>query len=698
MQASSTNSILQWQRKNSAAGRGNARRVFNATPASAVQNRRACPRRPLRVLAYRPRITPVEKELAVRTLWAAADRSVSPADVFGTIRFLETHTTPAERDISPDVLNGQWRLQVMSAQKSQKNILSHFHPPKILVLAPILISDAVAPALLCDANARSSRRRTRGGKRGRTAPPGGPLVRGSSASTPGRRTRGSRPRSTSATARTPSGRWLCISKGRASGTKVRRRRRELQYGCCCCGDASRRRPPSPVAHHCPKMRHVCCSCSASAWPPGSLPSFVFAAACCAAAEMKVLDFVFRTMTVQLGPFRLPSLRLPPWFGPGSRASARDQLLGREAAGRGISNNHRAGKPKSTRTPGVLVEAPPPAAAALSSPLSSSQQQQEQSTSGGHDGGSAQQQQRREGGGGGVSSGAQEDEEGEVAEEVVPLRNVVATTRGMQARASGGHGWFEPSLSKQPAPPADDGEDNEQRRRSSNNSDVQHYSQHEQQERPQPQQSAATAAPLMQPLEEEEQGEPRLEPPWHDGPYGSALAHQPLREPPLGEEAQDASLRLRSLDEEEAELLEEGEDFSGSPEDEPSLEAVSSVTSGAAGMRGVVALTGTGKPARRGTHRRPSAPIAAAAEGAAAASSGSDGDGDGVGDEGGGPSGHGAAGSSGGGGGIPLHRRGRKRNAFFRIIYADDKVLVARGREGGVALWTRHSFVPAYKLA
>lgn len=66
----------------------------------------------LRAVAYRPRLAEAEKSVAVRTLWGAAERTMQPADIFSTIRFLEAHTTPAERDIDPAVLNGTWRLQV----------------------------------------------------------------------------------------------------------------------------------------------------------------------------------------------------------------------------------------------------------------------------------------------------------------------------------------------------------------------------------------------------------------------------------------------------------------------------------------------------------------------------------------------------------------------------------------------------------
>lgn len=59
------------------------------------------------------------KEIAARTLRAAASRSVSPSDLLSTIRWLEINTRPCERDITPDVLNGQWRLQARS--------FSHLH-------------------------------------------------------------------------------------------------------------------------------------------------------------------------------------------------------------------------------------------------------------------------------------------------------------------------------------------------------------------------------------------------------------------------------------------------------------------------------------------------------------------------------------------------------------------------------------------
>lgn len=394
----------------------------------------------------------------------------------------------------------------------------------------------------------------------------------------------------------------------------------------------------------------------------------------ASADMKVLDFVFRTCTLQLGRFRLPSLRLPP-FGPAARAPSRSLLLGRPIGG------GDAPKPSAPArlTPGFLVEAPSAVWGA-----------EEKGGPGG--------------GGGGISSSGQLQEQAPMLEDPWgdAVDSAAAEETGDAAPSSSlrqdneeaeevlrfrdGPEWSEPSLSEQPA--AED-------------------------------RQAESAAGDQQQWEEKEEVEEAPEPPWHDGPYSSAIAHTPVRDPPLGDAAQQA---LRALEEEEQQLLKalqlakqdaaassvedeqtpqptpadkgaaaaagdaqqpqeeeeggDGDDGGFPPaEDEPSLMAVSATTSGAGGTKGIIALAGVAK-SRRSGNRRPSTPIAAVPSSASQQASGD---------------------GSGSGGGIPLHRRGRKMGSLFRIIFADEHVLVARGREGGVALWTRHSSVPAYRI-
>lgn len=435
----------------------------------------------------------------------------------------------------------------------------------------------------------------------------------------------------------------------------------------------------------------------SAYAPLGLLSIHFEGSSVWDPQMGVLDFVFRKMTVMVGAFRLPPLRLPP-FGPRSRAASRDLLLGRAPGDKGDLSHGAAGGGGQRRPQRSFVsaaaasgDASAPAAVPWSSPAMPSsaaaattpqpegmlEDPWDDSPAAAPSGGGPRGRTEEKGGEPGLLPAQPQGEEPQE-----PLGSVVAAARGMQARVSG-HGWYEPGLSEQPPLPEEEPflpPEEEPR--------LWHYDgwhggpplAHE----PVGEREPLDAAPPLRPLPEEETGEEGAKPPGGDG-GGEAVA------------AQGDGGRKGQQEEEWEE---------GAAEDVPSLNAVSSVTSGAAGMRGVIALAGAGgiDKLRRFPQRRPSAPIAAAPAEAQQGGGGGGGAGAeqqeeeereslaaGAGSEEG-------ASSAAAAGECRGARSGRKRNSFFRIIYADERVLVARGREGGVALWTRQSHVPAFKLA